>query len=54
MVGREWLCGNAYIVGLYAFPYFQESCRYLDGEQPIPRVVELACYALSELPEKRE
>ena len=26
--------------------------RYLDGEQPIPRVVELACYALSELPEK--
>jgi hypothetical protein len=26
--------------------------RYLDGEQPIPRVVELACYALAELPEK--
>jgi hypothetical protein len=26
--------------------------RYLDGEQPIPKLVELACYALERLPGK--
>ena len=28
--------------------------RYLDGEQPIPRVVELACSALANMPGKSE